>query len=374
MDSHLLERERGITIFSSQAELPLGDMEVTLLDTPGHVDFSAEMERTLSVLDYAILVISGADGVQAHTRTLWRLLELYRIPTFLFVTKMDFGRCGRGQMMEHLRHELGEGCVDFTPADRERRMEQLATCREDALEAYLDGGEVPDALVRQLVGRRLVFPCWFGSGLKLEGIDEFLEGLARYVEPPVYPETFSARVFKISHDPQGKRLTHLKVTGGTLRVRDAVSYAGHQEKAAQLRLYSGGRFRAVDQVPAGGVCAVQGLTATCGGQGLGAEESGVRPVLEPVMRYRVALPPDCDSRTLLPQLRQLEEEDPQLRFTSHGGEIHVSLMGRIQAEILKSLVSERFGVEIDLDRGRVLYKETIDGPVEGVGHFEPLRH
>ena len=374
MDSHLLERERGITIFSSQAELPIGNLEVTLLDTPGHVDFSAEMERTLSVLDYAILVISGADGVQAHTRTLWRLLELYRIPTFLFVTKMDFGRCGREQMMEHLRHELGEGCVDFTPADRERRMEQLATCREDALEAYLDGGEVPDALVRQLVGRRLVFPCWFGSGLKLEGIDEFLEGLARYVEPPVYPETFSARVFKISHDPQGKRLTHLKVTGGTLRVRDAVPYAGHQEKAAQLRLYSGGRFRAVDQVPAGGVCAVQGLTATCGGQGLGAEESGVRPVLEPVMRYRVALPPDCDSRTLLPQLRQLEEEDPQLRFTSHGGEIHVSLMGRIQAEILKSLVSERFGVEIDLDRGRVLYKETIDGPVEGVGHFEPLRH
>lgn len=374
MDSHLLERERGITIFLSQAELPLGNLEVTLLDTPGHVDFSAEMERTLSVLDYAILVISGADGVQAHTRTLWRLLELYRVPTFLFVTKMDFGRCGRGQMMEHLRHELGESCVDFTPADRERRMEQLATCREDALEAYLDGGEVPDALVRQLVGRRLVFPCWFGSGLKLEGIDEFLEGLARYVEPPVYPETFSARVFKISHDPQGKRLTHLKVTGGTLRVRDAVSYAGHQEKAAQLRIYTGGRFRPVDQVPAGGVCAVQGLTATCGGQGLGAEESGVRPVLEPVMRYRVALPPDCDSRTLLPQLRQLEEEDPQLRFTSHGGEIHVSLMGRIQAEILKSLVSERFGVEIELDRGRVLYKETIDGPVEGVGHFEPLRH
>ena len=243
MDSHLLERERGITIFSSQAELPIGNLEVTLLDTPGHVDFSAEMERTLSVLDYAILVISGADGVQAHTRTLWRLLELYRIPTFLFVTKMDFGRCDRGQMMEHLRHELGEGCVDFTPADRERRMEQLATCREDALEAYLDGGEVPDALV-----------------------------------------------------------------------------------------------------------------------------------LEPVMRYRVALPPDCDSRTLLPQLRQLEEEDPQLRFTSHGGEIHVSLMGRIQAEILKSPVSERFGVEIELDRGRVLYKETIDGPVEGVGHFEPLRH
>lgn len=374
MDSHLLERERGITIFLSQAELPLGDMEVTLLDTPGHVDFSAEMERTLSVLDYAILVISGADGVQAHTRTLWRLLELYRVPTFLFVTKMDFGRRDRDCLMESLRHELGEGCIDFTPAARDRRMEQLATCREDVLEAYLDTGMVPEELVRQLVRQRLVFPCWFGSGLKLEGIDEFLEGLARYVEPPVYPETFSARVFKISHDPQGKRLTHLKVTGGTLRVRDAVSYAGHQEKAAQLRLYSGGRFRAVDQVPAGGVCAVQGLTATCGGQGLGAEESGIRPVLEPVMRYRVALPPDCDSRTLLPQLRQLEEEDPQLRFTSHGGEIHVSLMGRIQAEILKSLVSERFGVEVELDRGRVLYKETIDAPVEGVGHYEPLRH
>ena len=370
MDSHLLERERGITIFLSQAELPLGDMEVTLLDTPGHVDFSAEMERTLSVLDYAILVISGVDGVQAHTRTLWRLLELYRVPTFLFVTKMDFGRRDRDGLMESLRHELGEGCVDFTPAARDRRMEQLATCREDALEAYLDTGMVPEELVRQ----RLVFPCWFGSGLKLEGIDEFLEGLARYVEPSAYPAAFSARVFKISHDAQGKRLTHLKVTGGTLRVRDAISYGGRQEKAAQLRIYTGGRFRPVDQVPAGGICAVQGLTATWGGQGLGEREEAVRPVLEPVMRYRMALPPDCDSRVLLPQLRQLEEEDPQLRFTARDGELHVSLMGRVQAEILRSLVAQRFGVEVELDRGRVLYKETIDAPVEGVGHYEPLRH
>lgn len=374
MDSHLLERERGITIFFSQAELPLGDMEVTLLDTPGHVDFSAEMERTLSVLDYAILVISGVDGVQAHTRTLWRLLELYRVPTFLFVTKMDFGRRDRDCLMESLRHELGEGCVDFTPAARDRRMEQLATCREDALEAYLDTGMVPEELVRQLVRQRLVFPCWFGSGLKLEGIDEFLEGLARYVEPPAYPAAFSARVFKISHDAQGKRLTHLKVTGGTLRVRDAISYGGRQEKAAQLRIYTGGRFRPVDQVPAGGICAVQGLTATWGGQGLGEREEAVRPVLEPVMRYRMALPPDCDSRVLLPQLRQLEEEDPQLRFTARDGELHVSLMGRVQAEILRSLVAQRFGVEVELDRGRVLYKETIDAPVEGVGHYEPLRH
>ena len=374
MDSHLLERERGITIFLSQAELPLGDMEVTLLDTPGHVDFSAEMERTLSVLDYAILVISGVDGVQAHTRTLWRLLELYRVPTFLFVTKMDFGRRDRDCLMESLRHELGEGCVDFTPAARDRRMEQLATCREDALEAYLDTGMVPEELVRQLVRQRLVFPCWFGSGLKLEGIDEFLDGLARYVEPPAYPAAFSARVFKISHDAQGKRLTHLKVTGGTLRVRDAISYGGRQEKAAQLRIYTGGRFRPVDQVPAGGICAVQGLTATWGGQGLGEREEAVRPVLEPVMRYRMALPPDCDSRVLLPQLRQLEEEDPQLRFTARDGELHVSLMGRVQAEILRSLVAQRFGVEVELDRGRVLYKETIDAPVEGVGHYEPLRH
>lgn len=374
MDSHLLERERGITIFLSQAELPLGDMEVTLLDTPGHVDFSAEMERTLSVLDYAILVISGVDGVQAHTRTLWRLLELYRVPTFLFVTKMDFGRRDRDCLMESLRHELGEGCVDFTPAARDRRMEQLATCREDALEAYLDTGMVPEELVRQLVRQRLVFPCWFGSGLKLEGIDEFLEGLARYVEPPAYPAAFSARVFKISHDTQGKRLTHLKVTGGTLRVRDAISYGGRQEKAAQLRIYTGGRFRPVDQVPAGGICAVQGLTATWGGQGLGEREEAVHPVLEPVMRYRMALPPDCDSRVLLPQLRQLEEEDPQLRFTARDGELHVSLMGRVQAEILRSLVAQRFGVEVELDRGRVLYKETIDAPVEGVGHYEPLRH
>ena len=374
MDSHLLERERGITIFLSQAELPLGDMEVTLLDTPGHVDFSAEMERTLSVLDYAILVISGVDGVQAHTRTLWRLLELYRVPTFLFVTKMDFGRRDRDCLMESLRHELGEGCVDFTPAARDRRMEQLATCREDALEAYLDTGMVPEELGRQLGRQRLVFPCWCGSGLKLEGIDEFLEGLARYVEPPAYPAAFSARVFKISHDAQGKRLTHLKVTGGTLRVRDAISYGGRQEKAAQLRIYTGGRFRPVDQVPAGGICAVQGLTATWGGQGLGEREEAVRPVLEPVMRYRMALPPDCDSRVLLPQLRQLEEEDPQLRFTARDGELHVSLMGRVQAEILRSLVAQRFGVEVELDRGRVLYKETIDAPVEGVGHYEPLRH
>ena len=374
MDSHLLERERGITIFLSQAELPLGDMGVTLLDTPGHVDFSAEMERTLSVLDYAILVISGVDGVQAHTRTLWRLLELYRVPTFLFVTKMDFGRRDRDGLMESLRHELGEGCVDFTPAARDRRMEQLATCREDALEAYLDTGMVPEELVRQLVRQRLVFPCWFGSGLKLEGIDEFLEGLVRYVEPPAYPAAFSARVFKISHDAQGKRLTHLKVTGGTLRVRDAISYGGRQEKAAQLRIYTGGRFRPVDQVPAGGICAVQGLTATWGGQGLGEREEAVRPVLEPVMRYRMALPPDCDSRVLLPQLRQLEEEDPQLRFTAQDGELHVSLMGRVQAEILRSLVAQRFGVEVELDRGRVLYKETIDALVEGVGHYEPLRH
>ena len=374
MDSHLLERERGITIFLSQAELPLGDMEVTLVDTPGHVDFSAEMERTLSVLDYAILVISGVDGVQAHTRTLWRLLELYRVPTFLFVTKMDFGRRDRDCLMESLRHELGEGCVDFTPAARDRWMEQLATCREDALEAYLDTGMVPEELVRQLVRQRLVFPCWFGSGLKLEGIDEFLEGLARYVEPPAYPAAFSARVFKISHDAQGKRLTHLKVIGGTLRVRDAISYGGRQEKAAQLRIYTGGRFRPVDQVPAGGICAVQGLTATWGGQGLGEREEAVRPVLEPVMRYRMALPPDCDSRVLLPQLRQLEEEDPQLRFTARDGELHVSLMGRVQAEILRSLVAQRFGVEVELDRGRVLYKETIDAPVEGVGHYEPLRH
>ncbi len=374
MDSHLLERERGITIFLSQAELPLGDMEVTLLDTPGHVDFSAEMERTLSVLDYAILVISGVDGVQAHTRTLWRLLELYRVPTFLFVTKMDFGRRDRDCLMESLRHELGEGCVDFTPAARDRWMEQLATCREDALEAYLDTGMVPEELVRQLVRQRLVFPCWFGSGLKLEGIDEFLEGLARYVEPPAYPAAFSARVFKISHDAQGKRLTHLKVIGGTLRVRDAISYGGRQEKAAQLRIYTGGRFRPVDQVPAGGICAVQGLTATWGGQGLGEREEAVRPVLEPVMRYRMALPPDCDSRVLLPQLRQLEEEDPQLRFTARDGELHVSLMGRVQAEILRSLVAQRFGVEVELDQGRVLYKETIAAPVEGVGHYEPLRH
>ncbi len=376
MDSHLLERERGITIFMSQAELPLGQLQATLLDTPGHVDFSAETERTLSVLDYAILVISGTDGVQAHTRTLWRLLDAYRVPTVLFITKMDFCRFSRQELLAQLRYELGEGCVDFSDEARPERMEALATCREDALEAYLETGEVPDDLSRQLIAQRLVFPCWFGSGLKLEGIDDFMAGLERYIQPPTYPDAFAARVFKISHDPQGKRLTHLKVTGGVLRVRDSIPCGGLTEKAAQLRIYTGGRFRTVDEVPAGGICAVQGLTQTCGGQGLGMEARANAPVLEPVLRYRLLLPADCDSRVLLPQLKQLEEEDPQLRFSwdERLGEIHVALMGRVQAEILKSLVSERFGVDIELDRGRVLYKETIDAPVEGVGHYEPLRH
>ena len=325
MDSHLLERERGITIFLSQAELPLGDMEVTLLDTPGHVDFSAEMERTLSVLDYAILVISGVDGVQAHTRTLWRLLELYRVPTFLFVTKMDFGRRDRDGLMESLRHELGEGCVDFTPAARDRRMEQLATCREDALEAYLDTGMVPEELVRQLVRQRLVFPCWFGSGLKLEGIDEFLEGLARYVEPPAYPAAFSARVFKISHDAQGKRLTHLKVTGGTLRAKMQLPCG----KADQLRLYSGAKFRPLDAAGAGEVVAVTGLADTYPGQGLGAEADGEKPVLQSVLTYRILLPDGTDAHTVLPKLRELEDEDPMLRIVweEASGELHAERTG-----------------------------------------------
>lgn len=376
LDTHELERERGITIFATQAQFVTGDLEVTLLDTPGHVDFSAETERTLQVLDYAVLVINGAEGVQAHTHTLWRLLKLYQVPTFLFITKMDFARRSRDELMQELQQELDENCLDFSNGAADSRMESLAMCREDLLEQYLSCGTVSDEDTAQLIAARAVFPCYFGSGLKLEGIEEFLQGLSQYVQPAHYPDTFGARVFKISRDAQGNRLTHLKVTGGTLHVKDTVDCSGTTEKINQIRLYTGDRFITADSLPAGNVCTVTGLSASTGGMGLGYEAAAVEPVLEPVMNYRIVLPDDCDARTMLPKLRLLEEEDPLLHITwnEYLQEIHVELMGEVQTEILKSLIAQRFGVDVVIDCGQVMYKETIEHEVEGVGHYEPLRH
>ncbi len=372
LDTHMLEKERGITIFASQANFTYRDLRITLLDTPGHVDFSAETERTLQALDYAVLVISGLDGVQAHTRTLWRLLGLYQIPTFVFVTKMDFARKTKAELMEDLTAELGDGLIDFADASRD---ENLAVCREDLLETYLSGEPIADDVIAQVVKSRQAFPCFFGSGLKLEGVDEFLEALHTYTLPNAYPAAFGAKVFKIRYD-KGDRLAFLKVTGGALRVRDTVEIGGKKEKISQIRLYSGEKYVTAEEVPAGEVCAVLGLENIRNGQGLGYEASAEAPVLEPVMNYRIVLPEGCDPQTALPKLRLLEEEDPQLHITwnSQWQEIHVGLMGEVQTEILKSLIADRFGWDVTIDSGTVLYKETIANTVEGVGHYEPLRH
>ena len=381
LDTHALERERGITIFSKQARFPLGDRMVTLLDTPGHVDFSTEMERTLQVLDAAVLVISGTDGVQAHTETLWQLLRRYRIPTFLFVTKMDLPGADRAARLEALKRQLDAACVDFTAPETDV-WENAALCDERVLERYLERGSIPDAELCGLIRRRKLFPCFFGSGLKLDGVDAFLAALERFTPQPEYPPEFGAKVYKIMRDAQGSRLTCMKITGGSLKVRAPLTYFPKNgdeavtEKVSAIRLYSGAKFDTADEVPAGGVCAVQGLSATYPGQGIGAERASAQPVLEPVMTYRVALPQGCDARTLLPKLRQLEEEDPQLHLVWNEAlrEIHVQLMGAVQIEVLESLIQDRFDVAVKIDSGRILYKETIAAPVEGVGHFEPLRH
>ena len=366
MDTHTLERERGITIFASQAVFDAGGVRFTMLDTPGHVDFSAETERTLQVLDCAMLVISGTDGVQAHTRTLWRLLELYRVPTLIFVTKMDFARRERSEILEELKKELSEGCIEYGSS------EEFAMCKEVLLEQYLETGRVENVAIRELVRERLAFPCFFGSGLKLEGVDEFLNLLPELVPGGIYPDALGGRIFKISRDARGERLTHIKVTGGTLRVRDQVG----EQKISNIRIYSGGKFETVDQVSAGEVCALTGLTETYGGQGLGYERRAAKPCLEPVMNYKLILPEGADPQTVLPKLRLLQEEDPQLRFIWDGflQEIYVSLMGEVQTEILKSIVRERFDLEIGIGESRVMYKETVENKVEGVGHYEPLRH
>lgn len=376
LDTHILERERGITIFASQAVFETPHYEITLLDTPGHVDFSAETERTLQVLDYAVLVISGIDGVQAHTRTLWRLLSMYQIPTFLFVTKMDFARKSREELMTELKNELSADCIDFTPDRKELRWEESAATREDVLEKYLDTGSVSDADTASLIKSRCIFPCVFGSGLKFEGIGEFIDLLDTYFIPNDYPADFGARVFKITHDDAGSKLTHLKVTGGTLRVRDGILIDGKEEKAAQIRILNGSRSVPVEEANAGTVCAVIGLESSRNGQGFGREARSAEPVLEPVMNYRIELPDGVDPKVFMPKLRLLEEEDPLLHVTwnSHLQEIHVGLMGEIQAEILHSLIAERFDIDVKIGSGRVMYKETICGEVEGVGHYEPLRH
>lgn len=375
LDFDPLERERGITIFASQAHVEWGGWELTLLDTPGHVDFSAETERVLRVLDCAILVISGTDGVQAHTRTLWKLLAHYQVPTVLFVTKMDLARSSRESLLEVLGRELGDGVVDFSP-DNAERDEQLALCGEAAMEEYLETGALSPAALQDLLAAREAFPCFFGSGLKLEGIETFLDGFTGLLKPRLWPEVFGARVFKISHDPQGVRLTHLKVTGGILRVRDSLCCDGLEEKVTQLRRYNGGRFAAAEEILPGQVCAAVGLSAAKNGQGFGTEAAFGTPVLEPVMHYRIGLPAGADPRLVLPKLKQLEAEDPmlRLRWDPRLQELSVGLMGEVQAEVLKSLILDRFDMAVELGKGQVLYKETIGQTVEGVGHYEPLRH
>ncbi len=380
LDTHSLERQRGITIFSKQAILPLGEGSLTLLDTPGHVDFSAEAERTLRVLDCAVLVISGTDGVQAHTETLWKLLERYRVPTFLFITKMDLPGPGKEALMGELTARLSEHCVDFG-AQGDELLESVALCDEATMEEYLSDGAIGAETIRGLIAGRKLFPCFFGSGLKTEGVQELLDALAQYAPRPEYSPDFAARVYKISRDAQGNRLTWLKVTGGSLRVRSLLRYtdaAGEtvEEKISQLRLYSGTKFETAEEIGAGWVCAALGLSATRPGQGLGAEADAEAAVLEPVMSYRLRLDKGTDPMLLLPKLLQLDQEDPQLHvvWNAQAGEISVQLMGKIQAEIFKSLVKDRFDTEIELDAGRILYRETIKNTVEGVGHFEPLRH
>ena len=378
LDTEALERERGITIFSKQAVLPLPGVEVTLLDTPGHVDFSSEMERTLQVLDCAILVISGTDGVQGHTRTLWRLLERYHIPTLLFVNKMDLAGADRAVLMAELQR-LDSGCVDFGQ-EGPGLQESVAMCDEGTLERYLERGQVEPEEIRALVEGRRLFPCWFGSALKLEGVAEFLEGVEQYAPRKCCPPQFGARVYKVARDAQGVRLTYLKITGGSLRVKTPLTGGEGEmrweEKADQIRIYSGAKYRAVEEAEAGTVCAVTGLSRTRPGEGLGFEAAGQPPVLEPVLTYRLELPEGCDPHAALRQLRELEEEDPQLHilWDERLREIHIQLMGEVQLEILRQVIAQRFGVEVSFGAGSIVYRETIAAPVEGVGHFEPLRH
>ena len=378
LDTHTLERARGITIFSKQAMLETESLHVTLVDTPGHVDFSAEAERVLGILDCAVLVISGTDGVQAHTLTLWRLLQRYQGPTFLFINKMDLPGMEKEKLMEQLQEQLSEHCVDFTQ-DADSLAEAAAMCDEALLENYLETGEVTEGNLRGLIAKRKLFPCCFGSALKLQGVEELLNLLNRLAPRKEYPAEFAARVYKISRDPQGNRLTWLKLTGGSLKVRSVLRYVNQkgeerEEKLLQLRRYSGEKFTAAEEAQAGQLIAVTGLTETFIGQSLGAEPQSLAPALEPVMTYRVGLPKGADPAVVWPKLKQLEEEDPQLHLVQEAGQIHVLIMGKVQLEVFRSVVSQRFGLDVTLEDRRIFYKETIANTVEGVGHFEPLRH
>lgn len=397
LDTYELERARGITIFSKQAIFVQNDMEVILLDTPGHVDFSAEMERTLQVLDYAILVISGSDGVQGHTETLWRLLVRYKIPTYLFVNKMDMEGTDRKALMEDLKKRLNDGCVDFSnDQDQNEWMENLAMCDEALLEKYMKSGVVGTEDTAALIAARKIFPCYFGSALKLDGVEEFLSGLECFTKSSHYPEEFGAKIYKIARDEQGNRLTYLKITGGSLKVKMLLTNHKEQkhiqsetdtkqamyenvvweEKVDQIRIYSGVKYETVDEIIAGAVCAVTGLSMTFSGEGLGIEAESGMPILEPVLDFQILLPPECEAHVMISQLRQLEEEDPLLHivWSKQLKEIHVQLMGEVQVEILKSIILKRFGVDVVFGSGNIVYKETIMEPMEGVGHFEPLRH
>ena len=385
LDTNTLEKNRGITIFSKQAECTLGEFGITLLDTPGHVDFSAEMERTLQVLDYGILVISGADGVQGHTETLWRLLSRYQIPVFLFINKMDQPGTDRETLLAEVKEKLDINCVDFSVNQTgEDWKEQVAVCDEQVMEAYLEGEEISRAQIQKMIRERKLFPCYFGSALKMTGVEEFLDDLKLRIRETSYPETFGAKIYKITRDNQGERLTHMKITGGTLKVKSVLSNGRlgetgesiWQEKVNQIRIYSGEKYTMVSEVKAGTVCAVTGLTATYPGQGLGSEQASDMPVLEPVLSYRIGLPTEVNVHQALLQLRQLEEEEPLLHIVWNEtlGEIYAQVMGEVQIEILKSLIKERFGMAVTFDEGNIVYKETILEPVEGVGHFEPLRH
>lgn len=383
LDTFALERARGITIFSKQAVFPFGDTFVTLLDTPGHVDFSAEMERTLQVLDYAVLIVSGADGVQGHTETLWRLLKRYGIPVFLFVNKMDQKGTDQETVLASLKERLDHGIVDFSGVSgnceilgtSDETAEEIATCDEALLEAYLADGSLKTADVRNAIQDRKLFPCFFGSALKLTGVREFLTSLGEFASCPDYTKDFGAKVFKISRDETGVRMTHLKITGGTLKIRDSLS-PDSEEKINQIRLYSGSKFEMLKEAEPGMVVAVTGISDTKPGQVFGSASDSVLPLLEPVLTYRILLPFGTDSHTMLRHMRMLEEEDPQLHIVWNEalGEIQAQVMGDVQMEILKSQVQERFGVEIGFGEGNIVYKETIAKTVEGVGHFEPLRH
>lgn len=371
-DTYTLERERGITIFSKQARIKTGELSITLLDTPGHVDFSSEMERTLQVLDYAILVINGADGVQGHTLTLWSLLRKYKIPVFLFVNKMDQNGTDQQKLLAELQSRLNENCVDFSEKE-ENFYEQAAMTEETALEEFLENGNLTDETLIELIFKRKIFPCFFGSALKLNGVEEFLLGLEKYTKEPERQKEFGAKVFKITRDEQGNRLTFMKITGGSLKVKTIL---GDEEKVNQIRIYSGEKYEVVGEVQAGDVCAVTGPLHTFPGQGIGAEQASRMPILEPVLTCKIELPEGCDAAVMLPKLRMLEEEDPMLHILWNESlqEIQAQIMGEIQIEILKSMILNRFGVEVEFGAGNIVYKETIKNCVEGVGHFEPLKH